>query len=74
MSEEEIENLKKAIKIMQDTITRMAKEKIDVGTIYVSMALIMAKIEDMAKLSKKFRDETFKAAKKLAETLNEEVA
>ena len=73
MSEEEIETLKKAIKIMKKTMEKMEKEEIDVGTLYITMALIMAKIEKMANLPKNERDEAFEIARKIVDEIDMEM-
>jgi sugar phosphate isomerase/epimerase len=73
MTCEEIEKLRKAIKIMKKTMEEMEKEGIDVATLYVTMAIIMAKIEKMANLPKNERDEAFKVAREMVDEIDMEM-
>jgi methionine aminopeptidase len=70
---EEIEKLRKAIKIMKKAMEKMEKEKIDVGILYMAMALIMAKIEKMANLPKNERDEAFEIAREMVDEIDREM-
>jgi uncharacterized radical SAM superfamily protein len=69
----QVEKLRKAIKIMKKAMDKMEKEKIDVATLYVTMALIMAKIEKMANLPKNERDEAFEIAREIVDEIDREM-
>jgi uncharacterized protein (UPF0147 family) len=72
MIDEKIEELRKAVKIMKNAFEKMEKEEIEIGTIYVTMALIMAKIEKMGNMPKHERDEVFEVARKIVDEIDEE--
>jgi hypothetical protein len=73
MTYKEIEKLRKAIKIMKKTMKEMEKEKIDMGTLYMTMIIIMAKIEKMANLPKSERDEAFETAREIVDEIDMEM-